>query len=186
MGALNGQEDNLVKDLERTTLSLEKLGERYGVSRQAIHDFCKRQGIRRKPKGHQIVECRLCQRLIQMSKKPRSEFISIPTIAKETRALRAECLSHLQTLKDEGLVDEKFGRLRSKKVEKAYAIYFTERLSIRAMGRKVGLNNFPSVIKKHRESGWNVPPPLYLYGGWGRSQDCGTNFLQHQVRREVK
>ena len=164
MGTLNGQEDNLVKDLERTTLSLEKLGERYGVSKQAIHGFCKRQGIRRKPKGHQIVECRLCQRLIQMSKKPRSEFISIPTIVKETRALRAECLSHLQTLRDEGLVDEKFGRLRSKKVEKAYAIYFTERLSIRATGRKVGLKNLPSIIKKHRQSGWNVPPPLSVYG----------------------
>ena len=163
MGTLNGQEDNLVRDLERTTLSLEKLGERYGVSRQAIHGFCKRQGIKRKPKGHQIEECRLCQRLIQISKKPHSAFISIPTIVKETGRLGAECRYHLRKLREKGLVDERFGRLGSKRAEKAYAMYFAERLSIRAIGRKVGLKNFPSVIRKHRELGWNVPPSLYVY-----------------------
>jgi len=115
-GILRGKEDNLVKDLKKTTLSSKKLGEKYGVSRQAIHAFSKRQGIKRpkRPRGHQIEECRLCQKLTQISKKPHSEFISIHTIAKETGGSRAKCLYHLRTLRDRGLVSQRFGRLHSK------------------------------------------------------------------------
>ena len=169
---LQDKKDNLVKDLKETTLSFKKLGERYGVSRQAVHDFSKRQGIERpvKPKGHQAEGCRFCQKLIQISKKPHSEFISIHTIVKETGGSRAKCLSHLRTLRDKGLVDEKFGRLRSKRAEKAYMIYFKKRLPIRMIGRKVGLKNFQSIIGKHRQSGWNVPPSLYVYDGKERSR----------------
>ena len=165
MGTLQGKEDNLVQDLKETTFSFKKLGERYGVSRQAIHAFYKGQGITRPAKlgEHQTERCRLCQKLIQISNKPHSEFISIHTIVKETGRLGAECRYHLRKLKEKGLVDERFGRLGSKKVEKAYTIYFKERLSMRSIGRKVGLKNFPSVVRKHRELGWNVPPSLYVY-----------------------
>ena len=85
---LRGKEDNLVKDLKETTLSLEKLGEKYGVSRQAIHAFSKKQEIKRKPKGHQAGECHLCQKLIRISKKPHSEFISVHTIVKKNRGIK--------------------------------------------------------------------------------------------------
>ncbi len=172
MGALNGQEDNLVKDLERTTLSLEKLGERYGVSRQAIHSFYTRRGIKRpvKPKRHQIEECRLCQKLIQISKKPHSEFISIQTIIKITGESRAKNLRHLRMLRNRGLVSQRFGRLRSMRVENAYAIYLTKRLPIRTIGQKVGLINFYAVIKQHRQWGYDVPPSLYVYDGRERSR----------------
>jgi biotin operon repressor len=89
---LQDKKDNLIKDLKKTTLSFEKLGEKYGVSRQAVWDLFKRRGIKRplKPKGHQTEGCRFCQKLIQISKRPRSEFISIPTIAKETGGSRAK------------------------------------------------------------------------------------------------
>ena len=61
---LRGKEHNLVKDLEETTLSFKKLGERYEVSRQAVQVFSKREGVKRpaKPKGHQTEGCRLCQK----------------------------------------------------------------------------------------------------------------------------
>jgi hypothetical protein len=178
-GILQGKEDNLVKDLKETTLSFKKLGERYGVSRQAIHVFYKKQGIKRpvKPRGHQTEECRLCQKLIQISKKPHSEFISIHTIVKETGGSGAKCRYHLRILRDRGLVSQKFGRLHSKRAEKAYAIYFTKRLPIRMIGRKVGLKNFQSVIQNHRELGWNVPPSLYVYGGRKRSR------IQSEIQR---
>ena len=171
-GILWGKEDNLVKGLEETTLSFKKLGERYGVSRQAVHAFSKRQEIKRpvKPRGHQTGGCRLCQKLIQISKKPHSEFISIHTIVKETGGAWAKCRYHLRTLRDRGLVDEKFGRLHSKRTEKAYATYFKKRLPISMIGRKVGLKNFHSVIRKHRELGWNVPPSLYVYDGKERNR----------------
>jgi len=171
-GILRGKEDDLVRDLKETTLSFKKLGERYGVSRQAAHDFSKRQGIKRpvKPRGHQTEGCRLCQKLIQISKKPHSEFICIHTIVKETGGSRVKCLSHLRTLRDNGLVNPKFGRLHSKRAEKAYAIYFTKWLPINTIGRKVGIKNFHSIIRKHRELGYNVPPSLYVYNGWEKSR----------------
>ena len=52
---LRGKENKLVKDLKETTLSFKQLGEKYGVSRQAIHAFHIRQGIKRprRARGHQ-------------------------------------------------------------------------------------------------------------------------------------
>jgi biotin operon repressor len=171
-GILRGKEGKLVKDLEGTTLSFKKLGKKYGVSRQAIYGFSKRQGIERpkRPRGHQTGECRLCRKLIQISKKPHSEFISIHTIAKETGESWVKCFNHLRTLRDKGLVSQRFGRLRSNRLEEAYAIYFTERLPIKTIGRKVGLTNFHSTIRQHRRWGWDVPPSLYVYNGRERSR----------------
>jgi len=161
-GILRGKENNLVKELKETTLSLEKLAERYGVSRQAIHAFWKRQGIKRpvRLKGHQTGECRLCQKLIQISKKSHSEFISIYTIAKETDRARATCSYHLRTLRDRGLVSQMFGRLFSKRFEKAYSMYFTKRLPINTIGQRVGIKDFQSLVQRHRELGFDVPPPF--------------------------
>ena len=172
-GILRGKKDDLVRDLKETTLSFKKLGEKYGVSREAVRAFSKRQGIKRpvKPKGHQTLECRLCQKLIQISRKPHSEFISVHTIIKTTGVESgAKYLYHLRTLRGKGLVDEKFGRLHSKRAEKAYMIYFKKRLPIRMIGWKVGLKNFQSIIGKHRKLGWNVPPSLYVYDGKERSR----------------
>ena len=169
---LRGKEKDLVKDLKKAALSLKKLGKKYGVSRQAIHSFYKRRGIKRpvKAKGHQTEECPLCQKLIQISKKPHSEFTSIHTIIKITGESRARSLRHLRILRNRGLVSQRFGRLRSKRVENAYAIYLAKRLPIRTIGQKAGLNNFYSVIKQHREWGYDVPPSLYVYDGQERSR----------------
>ena len=171
-GILWGKEDNLIKDLKETTLSFKKLGKKYGVSRQAIYAFSKKQGIKRlkRPRGHQTEGCRFCQKLIQISKKPHSEFISIHTIVQETGGSRVKCLSHLRTLREKGLVTEKFGRLKSKRAENAYAIYFKKRLPISTIGRRVGLKNFPSIIRQHRKLGYEVPPSLYVYDGKKRSR----------------
>jgi len=171
LGILRGKEDNLVKDLKESTLSFEKLGKKYGVSRQAIHFFCKKQGIKRllKPRGHQTEECHLCQKLIQISRRPYSEFISIHTILKETGASKAEYSHHLRILRDRGLVSQRFGKFRSKKLEEAYAIYFTERLQVHTIGRKFGLKNFHAIIRQHRALGYDVPPSRY--GRFG----CGKN-----------
>ncbi len=173
--SLQGKEDKLVKDLETTTLSFKKLGKKYGVSKQAVHAFFKRQRVKRplKPKGHQYEECPLCQKLIEISRVPHSEFISIHTIATKTGGARFHY--HLQALRDRGMVDERFGRLQSKRAEKAYAIYFKRRLPISTIGRKCGLKNFQSVIARHRKLGWSVPPSLYKYDGRERSRiQCGS------------
>jgi len=174
---LRGKESKLVKDLKETTLSFKKLGKKYGVSRQAIHAFCTRQGIKRpkRPKGHQTEGCSLCQKLIQINKRPHSEFLSIHTILKETGGSRVRYHYHLRTLRSKGLVNEKFGRLLSPRTEAAYAIYFAEPLPIRTIGRKVGMKNFHSVIRKHRALGWDVPPSLY--------DRRGRSTIQGEIKR---
>jgi hypothetical protein len=83
---------------------------------------------------------------------------------------RAENVHHLRMLRNMGLVSQRFGRLRSKRVEKAYAIYFTKRLSIRTIGQKVSLTKFHSIIKQRRERGYDVSPSLYVYDGRERSR----------------
>jgi len=167
-GMLQGKEGDLVKDLKKTTLTFEKLGEKYGVSRQAVHDFCRGRGIKRpkRPTGHQPRKCPLCQKLIQISKRPRSEFISIHTIVKEMGERKQKCVYHLRRLKDRGLISQRFGRLRSRRAEKAYAIYFTKRLPVETIGREVGIKNFHSVIRRYRALGYDVPPSPY--GGRGK------------------
>jgi DNA-binding XRE family transcriptional regulator len=160
-GILRGKENKLVKDLKETTITYEKLGKKYGVSRQTIFAFCKRRGIKRKPKGHETERCHMCQKLIRISKKPHSEFISIHTIVKETGEEYPKYLYHIRRLRDKGLISQRFGRLRSKRAEKAYAIYFKKRLPICTIGWKVGLKNFSADIIRHRALGWNVPPSLY-------------------------
>jgi len=178
-GILRGKEGDLVRDLKETTLSSKKLGKKYGVSGQAVYGFCKRQGIKRpvKSKGHQTGECRLCQKLIQISKAPHSEFISSDTIRKEMGASKGKYFQHLRTLRSKGLVSQRFGRIRSKRIEEAYAIYFTKRLSILTIGRKVGIKNFYSTIRRHMELGWNVPPSLYVYDRQERRR------IQNEIQR---
>ena len=178
---LRGKEDNLVKDLKETTLSFKKLGKKYGISRQAIHAFSKRQRIKRpkRPKGHQTEGCPLCQKLLKISKKPHSEFTSIRTIVKKTRGSMGECQYHLRWLREKRLVNEKFGRLHSKRIEEAYAIYFTKRLPISTIGREVGLKNFASIIRQHRAWGWNVPPSLYD----GRKRSRVKSEIQRRKKR---
>jgi len=123
--------------------------------------FAKGGGIKRKLKGHETERCPLCQKLIQISKKSHSEFVSIRTILKETGAKYPKYRYHVRRLRDKGLVNQRFGRFRSKRMEKAYAIYFKKRLPIRTIGWRVGLKNFSADIIRHRALGWDVPPSLY-------------------------
>lgn len=174
-GILRAKEDDLTRDLKRTTIPFWKLGEKYGVSKQAIQAFQRRRGIKRfpKPKGHQIDNCPICQKLIEIGKRPRCEFISSHTIRKELgmrKRQRGKYLYHLRIVREKGLVNGKFGCLHSRRVEKAYQLYFTKCLPIRRIGWMVGLQNFQSIIKRHLVLGWDVPPSLYVYDGKERSR----------------
>ena len=120
-------EAKLIKDLEETTIPFQGLGEKYGVSKQAIFDFCTRKGIKRPRKDH-AQDCCICQALIKIAKQPRSEFISSRTI-KEQLGLRVrEYTSHIRFLRRKALISQRFGRLRSRSLEIAYRIYFEKML----------------------------------------------------------
>ncbi len=155
-------QDGLTKELEGTTIPLSRLGEKYGVSRQAIFQFMQRRGIKRPRREHKK-DCSICKGLLRIAKKPHSDFISSETIREELRIKVRYLYYHLRILREKGLIPQKFGRLHSKKAELAYQIYFKKRLPIKVIGKQVGLTNFHSVIGRHRVLGWDVPPPLFKY-----------------------
>jgi len=105
-------EVQLIKDLEETTISFQRLGEKYGVTRQAIFDFCTRKGIKR-PKRDHTEACSVCQALLKIAKQPHSEFISSSTIKEQLRLGEGELSYHVRLLRKKGLISQKFGRLWS-------------------------------------------------------------------------
>ncbi len=155
-------EYKLIKDVKETTIPFLQLVKKYRVSRQAIFGFCQRRGIKR-PRREHTNHCSICQSLIRIAKKPHSDFICSHTIKDELRIKTSKWLYHLHILRKQGLISRKFGRLKSRKAEKAYQIYFTKRLPVRTIGRQAGLSNFYSIIKEHRALGWDVPDPLFTY-----------------------
>jgi biotin operon repressor len=168
IGQLRGVEDRLIKELEETTLSILKLGTKYGVSKQAISQFCHQKGIKRpkrtkRPKINHSETCLICQSLIRIAKKPRSEFISSQTLKEKLGLKTEQWIKHIRILRKTGLISQRFGRLHSKKVELAYQIYFKERLPVAKMARQVGLKNLYRVLGRHRALGWDVPDPLFTY-----------------------
>ena len=181
MGApsrLRGVEHQLIKDLKESSISFRRLGTKYGVSGQTISNFCHRKGIRR-PKREHTEKCSICQGLIGISKKPHSDFISSQTIKKQFSLGEATFLDHLRILRSKGLVSEKFARLHSRKAERAYEIYFKERIPISQIGRQVGLKNFHSIIRIHKDLGWDVPASLFNYNSKNRGKSTSN-----RVKRE--
>ena len=161
-GQLRRVEDRLTKDLEGTTIPLQILGKKYGVSKQAIFGFIHQKGIKR-PKREHTEKCSICQGLIRIAKKPHSDFISSHTIRKQLGLGTIRFSNHLRILRKKGLISQKFGILRSIKLERAYQIYFKKRLPVITIGRQVGLKNFHSTIKRHKGLDWDVPDPLFEY-----------------------
>jgi len=162
IGQLRRVEDRLIKDLEKTTIPFLRLGKKYGVSKQAVFAFCNRRGIQRPEREH-TEKCLICHRLIRFAKKPHSDFISSHTIKEQLGLSQGQFLYHLGILRKKGLISQKFGRLHSRKAERAYQIYFKNKLPVRAIGRQVGLKNFYSTIKTQKALGWDVPAPLFKY-----------------------
>jgi hypothetical protein len=180
-GKLKRVEYELIKDLEETTLSFRRLGKKYRVSRQAIFGFCRRKGIERPTRGHTPETCTVCKDLIKIANKPYSDFISYQTIKEKLSIGTRELTDHINILRKNGIISQRFGRLRSKRVEMAYQIYFKEKLSVRAIGFRVGLKNFRSVIGKNRVLGWNVPAPLFTYDSNDR-RDIRLKLIKRKRR----
>ena len=157
--------DQLIKDLKESAVSFAELGKKYGVSRQAIFAFCQRKEINRpkRPKREHTQNCSICQSIIGIAKKPHSDFISSQTIKQQLGLGRSKWLYHIGILRKKRLISQKFGRLQSQKVERAYQLYFKKRLPVRTVGRQVGFKNFYAIIKEHRALGWDVPDPLFTY-----------------------
>jgi hypothetical protein len=161
-GQLRGVEYRLIEDLEKTTIPLKRLGGKYGVSKQAVFQFMHQKMIKR-PKREHTKTCSICKELLKIAKKPHSDFISSQTIREKLGVGRRVLNNHLCILRRKGLISQKFGRLQSQKLERAYQIYFKKRLPLEVIGENVGLKNFRSVIKLHRSLGWDVPVPLFKY-----------------------
>lgn len=154
-GQLKVVETQLIKDLMESSITLQDLGEKYGVTRQAVSLFALKHGIKRPQREH-TEKCSICQRLRMIAKKPQSEFISWQTIRKQLELETVEISYHICILRKKGLVSRKFGRMRSKSVELAFQIHFKKKIPITTIGRQVGIKNFFSIMKKYKDAGWNV------------------------------
>jgi hypothetical protein len=135
-GQFKGIEQELIDDLREGIIPITDLSKKYGLARQSIYNFIKRKGIKRPEKRHPD-ECSICQDLVKISKEPYSDFLAIETIRKRLGLEKKEYFYHIRFVRKKGLVSRKFGKLRSQKVERAYQIYFTKRMSISAIGRRV-------------------------------------------------
>jgi biotin operon repressor len=162
IGQLRGVENRLIKDLAESTLSFADLGNKYGVSRQAIFEFAQRRGIKRSKKDH-TKHCFICLSLLRIAKKLHSDFISSNTIKDQLRLGSRELSYHIHILSDKGLISPKFGRLRSRKAELVYQLYFNKGLPVKTIRKQVKFKNFNEVIKRHKTLGWDVPDSLYTY-----------------------
>ncbi len=66
IGQLKRVEEQLTKDLKESTVSLQELGKKYGVTRQAISLFALKRKIKR-PKREHVERCPICQRLLRIA-----------------------------------------------------------------------------------------------------------------------
>ena len=75
-------EDRLIKDLKETTLTFQRLGEKYGVTRQAVFGFCDRRGIKRlnRIEIDHTERCPIRKSLIRFARYPHSDFVTSHTI----------------------------------------------------------------------------------------------------------
>ena len=161
-GQLISVQDQLRKDLQETTIPFQKLGERYGVSKQAIFDFCSRRGIKRPRRDH-INECSICRGLIKISRQPHSEFIASQTIKGKLGLGEEEFSRHMRLLRKKGLIPQRFGKLRSRRAELAYKMYFEIKLSVWTIGKQAGIRDFRAMIRRHRALGWDIPDLPIMY-----------------------
>ena len=180
-GQLRGVKSELIKDLEQTPVTLSQVAKKYGVSRQSIYDFIERMGVKRPERRHPK-ECPICQAVIRISKEPQIEFLCIDTIRKELGVEKATFLYHMRVLRKKRLVSRTFGRIRSKKVERAYQIYFTKSLPISTIGRLVGLKSLWSILKRYKDLGWDVPAPLFTYNSKDRRKSAAKRVKRKRGR----
>ena len=164
IGRLRNVEDRLIKDLKKSILTFADLGKRYGVSRQAIFQFAQKMGIKR-PKREHPKSCSFCLSLLRIAQKPHSDFISSQTIKDQLRLGSQGLAYHIHILSEKGLVSPKFGRLRSRKAELAYQLYFKKGLPVETIRKQVKFKNFNEVIKRHKTLGWDVPDSFFTYNG---------------------
>ncbi len=169
-GQLQRVEHHLKRDLRENIIPIPELAKKYGVSRQGIYDFIKRTGVKR-PRREHTKRCLICQELIRIARKPHGDFLTGRTIRERLGIVTTRFLYHIRILRSKRLVSRRFGMLRSKKLERAYQIYFTRRLPASTIGRLVEHKNFRSALRRHKDSGWDVPTSLLAYGSNERSKN---------------
>ena len=180
-GQLKGVEQELIKDLRETVIPTSQLARKYGVSRQSIYGFIGCKGVKRPAREH-TKQCSICQALIRIASRRHSDFLTSHTIRKELGVGKATFLYHIRILRNKGLVSQKFGRLYSRRAERAYQIYFKKRLPVHMIGKPVELRNFWSIIKKHKDSGWDVPAPLFTYNSKERRKSAAKRVKRKRGR----
>jgi len=111
-GVIQRHRGEVIKDLKDTTFPLGILGKKYGVTRQALSQFVKKEKIRRKtrphrPVKHPVEDCHICQEILRVRREPYSEFFSRNTIGErlDAKISHREYLYHLKVLRKRRTID---------------------------------------------------------------------------------
>jgi len=93
-------------------------------------------GIKR-PKREHTKNCSFCLSLLRIAQKPHSDFISSQTIKDQLRLGSQELAYHIHILSEKGLISPKFGKLRSRRAELVYQLYFKKGLSVETIKKQL-------------------------------------------------
>jgi len=198
-GILTRQKDKVLRYLENTTLTFEEIGKVFGTSRQAVKQFFQRHPVLRPPRppvvkilDHRVDKCDLCTKIIQISKKLRSEFLTKNRVAnlvgldRSNPDDRERFSRHLHVLKKGALVDKKFASIQKEKYVKAFLLYLTRSIPMSKIGKTLGIKNFQSIRDRYREKGFNLPPSKFHYSGEARKRSIRLGHLTRKREAKLK
>jgi DNA-binding transcriptional ArsR family regulator len=197
-GALKRHKRKVIRYLSQTTLSFEEIGRIFGVSRQAVNQFTERYRIKRPPTpyvlrvaGHKVGTCDLCGKIIEVSRKVRSEFLTRKRVMRlvglkpNIGGDRVRFGDHLRKLKKGGLVEKRFATIQKEKYSKAFRFYLETPISMSRIGRMTGIANFQSIRDRYRRKGFDLPPSKFVFEGENRRKAARLGYMSRRKRRRA-
>jgi predicted DNA-binding protein YlxM (UPF0122 family) len=158
---LSSRDKKIVEQYRTTVDTMPRLAEKYGISKQRIHEIllrAKRFGyLTEKPKlmmRHTLHQCKICSKIFQIATK--NDLITKKQLAQRLNISEGTCRWHLNQLKRLGLISKSFATIRSDRLVKALRCYKKGLLCTAAVGRKFGYKNFHSILSYQKKKGFNV------------------------------
>jgi hypothetical protein len=193
-GKLKAKHSAVILDLRNSGLNFNRLAEKYGVTRQAIHFFYgvhkEEVGERYFPPrtptvlGHPVDRCKYCKKIIILSRQKWSYLIwSFGMIAREVALSNTRLSYHLSRLRFADMIHNNFGRLLSDRAAQAYRIYLTKAIPVYKISEMAGLKNFGSYIENHRDRGFMIPDPLFK---WDTKARRKATIATYQEKMRIK
>jgi hypothetical protein len=197
-GALKRHKREVIRYLSQTTLSFEEIGRIFGVSRQAVNQFTERYRIKRPPTpcilrvtGHKVGTCDLCGKIMEVSRKVRSEFLARKRVMRlvglnpNIGGDRVRFGDHLCKLKKGGFVEKRFATIQKEKYSKAFWLYLEKPIPMARIGKMTRIANFQSIRDRYRRKGFDLPPSKFVFEGENRRKAARLGHMNRRKRERA-